>query len=291
MSNVEVSQNVTRKSASNLAMAFVLLPEEKKQAMCALYAFCREVDDVADEETTPIDDRRQALLRWRNDIRKACQGGEPEMAVNQELQPFIEKFKLPCELFEALIDGMEMDLEGTYYETWDDLAKYCYHVASVVGLLSIEIFEYTHPATKHYGYQIGQALQLTNILRDIRPDAENKRIYVPRELMHKHDVSEEDLYEFKDSQGVRDMARELAERATFHYRESSKCIHPDDRKALVASEMMGAVYWRILKQIEKSQFNVLRPRKFKLSKSQKLWLVARSFGRHWFNAKTSDYAI
>jgi phytoene synthase len=291
MSKVKVSQNVTKKSASNLAMAFVLLPKEKKDAMCALYAFCREVDDVADEESVPVEDRRRELARWREDIRKACHGGTPDLPVNIELQPFIERFKLPCELFEALIDGMEMDLEGTYYETWDDLAKYCYHVASVVGLLSIEIFEYTHPATKHYGYQIGQALQLTNILRDIRQDAKNKRIYVPRTLMEKHGVTEEDLYQFRDSQNVRDMARELAERARYHYAESSKCIHPDDRQSLVASEMMGAVYWRILLKIEKSGYNVMRPSKFKLSKTGKLWLVARSFVRHWLHAKRSDYAF
>ena len=291
MSNVKVSQDVTKKSASNLAMAFVLLPKEKKDAMCALYAFCREVDDVADEESIPAEERRRELTRWREDIRKACHGGNPEIPVNRELQPIIERFKLPCELFEALIDGMEMDLEGTYYETWDDLAKYCYHVASVVGLLSIEIFEYTHPATQHYGYQIGQALQLTNILRDIRQDAENKRIYVPRALMDKHQVTEDDLYQFRDSQQVRNMARELAEKARFHYAECRKCIHPDDRRSLVASEMMGAVYWRILLQIEKSGYDVLRPRKFKLTKPSKLWLVARSFARHWLNAKRSDYAF
>jgi phytoene/squalene synthetase len=109
--------------------------------------------------------------------------------------------------------------------------------------------------------------------------------------MEKHGVNEEDLYQFRDSQNVRDMARELAEKARYHYAESSKCIHPDDRQSLVASEMMGAVYWRILLQIEKSGYNVMRISKFKLSRPSKLWLMARSFVRHWLHAKRSDYAF
>ena len=137
---MQQSQTITRKSASNLALAFVLLPKAKRAGMSALYAFCREVDDVADDETLPEEERRARLALWRADIARACCGGAPEFVVNQELQSFIRQHRLPFELFDELIRGVEMDLDIKRYETYDQLEQYCYRVASVVGLLSIEIF-------------------------------------------------------------------------------------------------------------------------------------------------------
>ena len=135
------STSITRKSASNLALAFVLLPKAKRDGMTALYAFCREVDDVADEETVPVETRRTQLAAWREDILRACSGGSPAFTVNRELQPIIAAYKLPFALFDELIRGVEMDLDIKRYETFEQLEHYCYRVASVVGLLSIEIFE------------------------------------------------------------------------------------------------------------------------------------------------------
>ena len=173
---MEVSQAITRKSASNLALAFILLPREKRGEMAALYAFCREIDDVADEDTVPVEIRRAKLQAWREDAAKACHGGEPQFAVNRELQAVIQRRKLPFHLFDELLQGVEMDLDINRYESLAELEQYCYRVASVVGLLSIEIFEYSNAACRDYAVYLGKALQLTNILRDVRTDATRGRI-------------------------------------------------------------------------------------------------------------------
>src|SRR2546428_1704301 len=143
---MEESRSITRKSASNLALAFVLLPKAKREGMTALYAFCREVDDVADDETVPVEPRRARLAAWRADIARACSGQRPEFPLNREIQPVIASHRLPFQLFDELIRGVEMDLDIKRYETFEELEQYCYRVASVVGLLSIEIFGYRNPA-------------------------------------------------------------------------------------------------------------------------------------------------
>ena len=144
------SRAITRKSASNLALAFVLLPRAKRDAMSALYAFCREVDDVADDESVPVEKRRAQLADWRADVRRACENERPQFAVNRELQPVIARYRLSFALFDELIKGCEMDLDIKRYENFERLELYCYRVASVVGLLSIEIFGYQNPACRDY---------------------------------------------------------------------------------------------------------------------------------------------
>src|ERR1051326_68776 len=155
------SQTITRRSASNLALAFVLLPQAKRAGMSALYAFCREVDDVADDEALPVEERRAQLALWRRDLARACSEETPQFRVNQELQPFIRQHRLSYELFEELIRGVEMDLDINRYETYADLEQYCYRAPSVGGLLSIEIFGYQTPACREYANYLGKALQLT----------------------------------------------------------------------------------------------------------------------------------
>ena len=145
------SRALTRKSASNLALAFVLLPREKRDAMSALYAFCRAVDDVADEDSVPVEKRREQLAAWREDIRRTCENKTPEFVLNQEFQPVIQRFQLPFSLLDELINGCEMDLEVQRHADYGSLELYCYRVASVVGLLSIEVFGYQNPACHDYG--------------------------------------------------------------------------------------------------------------------------------------------
>src|SRR5512142_1687688 len=186
---MEVSRSITRKSASNLALAFVLLPKAKRDGMSALYAFCREVDDVADDESRPVEERRQTLAAWRADIARACANEQPHYPVNQELRPFILRHRLAFEYFDELIRGVEMDLDIKRYENYADLELYCYRVASVVGLLSIEIFGYTTPACRDYAIYLGKALQLTNILRDVRNDAERDRVYLPLSELARFDIT------------------------------------------------------------------------------------------------------
>ena len=270
------SQEITKKSASNLALAFILLPKEKREAMAALYAFCREVDDVADEEDEPVEIRRERLQEWREDIRTACAGGDPKFPVNREIKPVAARFGLPVELFEELIRGCEMDLDTKRYQTFEDLELYCYRVASVVGLLSIEIFGYTNPACKDYAVYLGKALQFTNILRDVKTDAELGRIYLPLKELERFDVRPEELLNFEYSDRYRRLAESVAERAREFYRKANEALPAEDRKAMGSAELMGSVYWRLLGKLDGRGFNVFGPKLTRLTKLQKIGLILRT---------------
>ena len=285
------SEQITKKSASNLALAFVLLPRERREAMASLYAFCREVDDVADEDSIPVGQRQAELDRWRVDIAEACSDGRPDFPVNRELQPYIREYQMPLDLFEELIRGMEMDLSITRYHTLEDLEKYCYRVASVVGLLSIRIFGYKNEACKDYAYHLGLALQLTNILRDVRIDAERGRIYLPLDVMKKHGVSEADILEGRYTQNYVALAREIADRAADHYRKARELLPREDRRSMVAAELMGAVYWRLLKKVEANNFNVFGPQTTRLSKPHKIFLILRTWLRILSGLMTPNYGV
>ena len=283
------SRAITRKSASNLALAFVLLPKEKRDAMSALYAFCREVDDVADNETIPAENRRAQLAEWRDDVKRACENQSPRFPVNQELQPVIQKFSLRFELFDDLLKGCEMDLTRNRYEDFDALEKYCYHVASVVGLLSIEIFAYKNPATRDYAIYLGKALQLTNILRDVKNDAARGRIYLPLDELQQFNVGESEILDSRYSENYFSLAQSVAARAKNFYALARKILPPEDRKSMVAAELMGSVYWQLLLKLERNQFNVFVAKSVKLSKPQKLTLIFQSWLRFVFGATTSNY--
>jgi phytoene synthase len=283
------SRAITRKSASNLAPAFILLPREKRDAMSALYAFCREVDDVADDESAPTEERRAQLSEWRADIRRACENGSPQFPVNQELQPVVRQFSLPFALFDELIKGCEMDLEKKRCENYEQLELYCHRVASVVGLLSIEIFGYKNPAARDYAVCLGQALQLTNILRDVKTDAARGRIYLPQSELEKFNVRENEILAGKFSANYRALAGSVAGRAKDFYRLARETLPPEDRKAMVAAELMGSVYWQLLKKLEANQFNVFGENPVRLRKPQKLALIFRAWLRFVSNSKTPNY--
>jgi phytoene synthase len=283
------SRAITRKSASNLALAFILLPREKRDAMSALYAFCREVDDVADDESVPAEKRRAQLAEWRNDIQRACENGSPKFSVNQELQPVIQNFSLRFELFDALIKGCEMDLEIKRYENFEQLDLYCYRVASAVGLLSIEIFGYKNPAARDYAIYLGKALQLTNILRDVKTDAARGRIYLPLAELKKSGVGEKDILQASYSENFRALAENVATRAEDFYALAQKTLPPEDRKSMVAAELMGAVYWRLLQKLERQQFNVFGPQPVRISRPQKLLLIFRAWLHFVSGSKTANY--
>ncbi|HUC84356.1 MAG TPA: presqualene diphosphate synthase HpnD [Candidatus Acidoferrales bacterium] len=289
--NLQHSRALTKKSASNLALAFILLPREKRDAMAALYAFCRAVDDVADEDFAPVEIRRRELAAWREDVRRACENGDPQFMLNREFQPVIDQFRLPFALFDELLNGCEMDLEKLRYETFAELDLYCYRVASVVGLLSIEIFGYHSPASRDYAVYLGKALQLTNILRDVKNDAARGRIYLPRIEMQKFRVCESEILEGGYSERYAALAASIAEHARGYYRLAHDTLPTADRKAMVAAELMGSVYWRLLLKLERGKFNVFGPRPLKLGKSHKLALIARSWLRHTLGATSPNYGI
>lgn len=277
---MQESRNITKKSASNLALAFILLPKAKRDGMSALYAFCREVDDVADEESVPVAERRTQLAAWREDVRRACEGGAPQFAVNRELQTVIRAHPgLNFALFDDLIRGVEMDLDIQRYRTHAELEQYCYRVASVVGLLSIEIFGYTNPRTREYAVHLGQALQLTNILRDVKTDAERGRIYLPLEELARFRVTEEEILRGEYSPRFRELAVSVAARAKNFYRLARETLPREDRRAMAAAELMGSVYWRLLEKLEAREFNVFGPEPTRVSKPQKILLIIRTWLR------------
>ena len=289
--NLQHSRALTKKSASNLAPAFLLLPRAKRDAMAALYAFCRAVDDVADEDAAPVATRRRQLADWRQDIRRACENREPQFVLNQEFQPVIQQFRLPFALFDELIQGCEMDLEKSRYETFVDLELYCHRVASVVGLLSIEIFGYQHPACRDYAVHLGKALQLTNILRDVKNDAARGRIYLPQSELQKYRVSEASILASQYSESYFALAASVAERARGYYRLAGETLPPEDRKNMIAAELMGTVYWHLLQRLERGNYNVFGPKPPKLSKPHKLALVVHSWLRHVLGMNSRSYGM
>jgi phytoene synthase len=284
------SRTVTRKSASNLALAFVLLPKPKRHAMTALYAFCREVDDVADEEAMALETRRASLAAWREDVRLACEGGAPKFPVNRELQPVISEYRLPFKYFDELIQGVEMDLDIKRYNTCEELELYCYRVASVVGLLSVEIFGYQNQQCRQYAIALGKALQLTNILRDVRGDAERGRIYLPLSELKRHNVSPDEILRLEYSERFERLAAGVASQAKNFYAEAARTLPPEDRRSMVAAELMGSVYWRLLQEVERRRFNVLKGRPVRLSRLRKLVLIWDAWRRLAIGAATPNYA-
>jgi len=277
---MQESRNITQKSASNLALAFVLLPKDKRDGMSALYAFCREVDDVADEESVPVEERRQQLGAWREDIRRACANRDPEFAVNRELRAILRRHPgLTFELFDDLIRGVEMDLDIKRYPTHGELEQYCYRVASVVGLLSIEIFGYTNPRAREYAIHLGKALQLTNILRDVKTDAERGRIYLPLEELARFRVTEAEILQGEYSPRFRELAASMAARAKHFYRLARESLPIEDRRSMAAAELMGSVYWRLLEKLEAQEFNVFGHELTRVSKGQKILLILRTWLR------------
>jgi phytoene synthase len=287
---MQESRTITRKSASNLALAFILLPKAKRDAMSGLYAFCREVDDVADNESLPVPKRREQLAAWRADVRRACGVETPQFPVNRELQPVIRQYHLPFELFDALLQGVEMDLDIKRYEDYEQLVEsYCYRVASVVGLLSIEIFGYRDPACRAYAIHLGKALQLTNILRDVRSDAQRGRIYLPLSELARFKVPPEEILRLEYSPRFFELANSVAQRAHHFYRLARETLPAADRRSMVAAELMGSVYWGLLRKLEGQRFDVFGPELTRLSKGQKALLILRSWWRFVSGATSPNY--
>ena len=286
---MQESRAITRKSASNLALAFILLPRHKRDAMSALYAFCREVDDVADEDSAPAEQRREQLAAWRADIKRACENQLPQFRVNRELQPVIQIFSLPFQFFDELIKGCEMDLDTHRYENYEQLELYCYRVASVVGLLSIEIFGHKQYLTRDYAISLGKALQFTNILRDVKTDAARGRIYLPLSELKKFNVPESDILQGRYSENYRALAESVAARAKIFYSAAQKSLPAEDRKSMAAAELMASVYWQLLEKLERAHFNVFGPQPVGLSKPQKLALIFQSWLRFTFGTATGNY--
>ena len=250
---------LTRKSRSNFFYAFLLLPRAQREAIFAVYAFCRIVDDAVDEGADRSVQRAE-LARWREEIARVWGAGEPEHPAAQRLREAVRQFPIPREALEEIIAGVEMDLDTTRYETFKDLYPYCYRVASAVGLCSIAIFGYTDPRAQDYAINLGVALQLTNILRDVQVDAHLGRVYLPQEDLRRFGVSPDELRAGRYSTAFEALMAFEAARAREYYARAWRGLPPADRRSLFAAEIMGRTYFALLQAIEARGFDVFGER-------------------------------
>ena len=241
--------------------SFLVLPAEKRRAIVAVWDFCRAVDDAVDEAPEGTSEAQVAV--WRAELARCFDGGQPVTPQGRALQPLIPAFNLPRSAFEALIEGVEMDLHNSRYATFDDLYQYCIRVASAVGLMCVEIFGCKDPGSKQYAIDLGVALQLTNILRDVPGDLEKGRVYIPLEDFARFGCREGDLgaEAIHAGHGVRSAAvKKLlafqAQRAREYYRRADAALPRPDARRLVAARIMGAIYRGILKRIEAADYDV-----------------------------------
>ena len=279
MSLAGLSSQVTRKSRSNFFFAFLALPRHRRDALYAVYAFCRTVDDIADLGSDPAV-QRAGLARWRADIARCYEGGAVEHPLARQLAVAVQDFGLPRAALEAIIDGCEMDLTHATYETADDLDPYCYRVASAVGLCCIEIFGYTDLRARQYAVSLGMALQLTNIIRDVGADARNGRVYIPQADLRRFGVASEDLRAGRYGDAFVALMAHQAARARAFYADARAAFPSVDARALVPAEIMGRIYYALLEEIEARRFRVFDarvtlPARRKAAIALRCWAAAR----------------
>jgi len=270
----EYCQQRASQSGSSFYYSFLFLPPEKRRAITALYAFCREVDDVVDECHDP-QLASTKLLWWRQEIARLYEG-RPEHPVMQALQPLLTQFNLPQEQLLEIVDGMEMDLQQSRYLDFKALSLYCYRVASVVGLLAAEIFGYTDRHTQKYAHDLGMAFQLTNIIRDVGEDARRGRIYLPIDELQQFNVKAADILNARYSDDFRRLMEFQIERAERYYEQAMAQLPAADRRAQRPGLVMAAIYRTLLDEIRRDGCRVLTQRT-SLTPIRKLWLAVRTW--------------
>ncbi|MCS0633746.1 presqualene diphosphate synthase HpnD [Telluria mixta] len=276
MSPDEYCQQKTAQSGSSFYYSFLFLPPERRRAITALYAFCREVDDTVDDATDQSVARIK-LAWWRNEVAQMY-GGTPTHPVMLALKPHIQPYDLKQEHLQAIIDGMEMDLDQSRYLDYPNLKKYCWHVAGVVGILSASIFGITNPQTLKYAETLGLAFQLTNIIRDVGEDARKGRIYLPVNELQQFNVTAADLLNARHSEKFEALMKFQAERAQKLYDDAFALLPKEDRRAQRPGLMMAAIYRTLLDEIERDGFHVLT-QKISLTPLRKLWLAWKTYVR------------
>ncbi len=271
MSTVEhLIPNLTENRRSNFYYSFLILPKPKREAIETIYTFCRVTDDIVDEGTD--DGQKHArLLHWTDELKRSLYGVSSYSLLNR-LASIIHRFRIPVEHFYELIKGMEMDLSQTRYGTFAELERYCYRVASTVGLISAEVFGYTNEKTRDYAVNLGIALQLTNILRDIKQDAKRGRIYLPLEDLHRFGYTEEELFAGVYNERFIELMKFECQRAHEYYRRAKRSLAEEDKILFTAARTMGNIYYLLLRRIERARYDVFSKR-IRLSSPLKL-LVA-----------------
>ena len=276
-------QRIAKSQAKNFYYAFRTLPSERRRAIYAVYAFCRYCDDVADDDLPP-EEKRRLLAETRDRLHN------PRLAADDPvfmaLEGAISDFDIPRSYLEDIIRGVEMDLEVSRFETFEDLREYCYLVASAVGLICIEIFGYEDPVAKEYAVDFGIAMQLTNIIRDIREDAERDRIYIPLEDITRFGYSERELMESRNNENFRSLMDFQATRARMYFDSGERLLPLLSRESRACAGVLHQLYSRILDRIESTGYDVFE-RRIGLSVSEKLLLVAKL----WAGSMTPNLAF
>ncbi|MBS4028156.1 MAG: presqualene diphosphate synthase HpnD [Ignavibacteriales bacterium] len=278
---LSLAADITRESNSSFTVSFPLLPKEQREALNTVYAFCRRTDDIVDEITDP--GLRVVLLKkWREELGLALHGNSEYVLLNQ-LHVVAKKFKIPVGYFYELIEGVEMDLSKTRYETFDELKEYCKHVASSVGLMCVGIFGARNEKTKEYAANLGIAMQLTNIIRDVKEDAKQGRIYLPLEDLQRFNYSEKELLNNIYNENFISLMKFETQRAQEFYEQVKHSIPKEDKRTMFAAKIMERVYFHTLIRIKKFRYNVFE-RKYSLPKylrvliAMKYWVKLRLFG-------------
>lgn len=278
MTPQQYCQQKTANSGSSFYYSFFFLPKQKREAMTALYAFCREVDDIADE-CTELQVAQVKLSWWRSEIENLYLG-KPIHPVSKALLPHVKTYHLESKLFLEIIDGMEMDLNFNRYEDFSQLQLYCYRVASVVGELSARIFEFTNPKTVQYAHDLGMAFQLTNIIRDVGEDARRNRIYLPLDEFAKFGVSEDDILYSRESAAVKQLLEFQIERAQSFYDRALNELPAEDHKNQRVGLMMTAIYRTLLQEIQADGAEKVMNSRISLGALRKFMLAFKAWLRN-----------
>ena len=270
----EYCQQKAAASGSSFYYSFLFLPPEKRRAITALYAFCREVDDIADE-VSDVGIARTKLAWWRTEVANLF-AGHPQHPVTKALAPFVSMYGLDAARMNEIIDGMEMDLAYHRYPDFESLKVYCHRVAGVVGQLSASIFGYANPSTLEYAEALGIAFQLTNIIRDVGEDARRDRVYLPQDELARFGLTAEDLLARQGGEPFRRLMEFQAERAQAHYDLAYSRLAPEDRGNQRAGLIMSAIYLTLLDEIRRDGFKVL-DRRVALTPLRKLWIASKTW--------------
>ena len=260
--------------ATSFYYSFLALPADKRHAIVSVWDFCRAVDDAVDEPGEM--DPAAALAGWRDEVARLYAGQTPATPQGAGIAPCIAKFALPRSGFEDLIDGVAMDLQRSRYETFDELRQYCLRVASAVGLICVEIFGYRDVHTRDYAIDLGIALQLTNIIRDVAPDLERGRLYIPMEDLRRFACTEDDLRAGAVTDNLRRLFAFQVDRARRFYAKADAALPRHDERRLVAARIMGAIYFEVLRSIERAQYDVFRQR-VRVSRPRQAMIAARTW--------------
>jgi phytoene synthase len=276
---------ITRESRSNLALAFLSLGRERRRDITTFYAFCRVIDDIADAVDLSGEEKKRQLDLWRESL-PGPRPGEPVLA--PEIRRLINKYSLGVEMLEEIIAGVQMDLANVRYATFAELRVYCYRVASAVGLVSIEIFGYRNPACKEYAVQLGLALQMTNIIRDVEKDLRQGRIYLPQEDLARFNYSETELQDRQYDERFIQLMNFEAQRAEDFFARAAALLPPEDRQSMVAAEIMAAVYHALLRRMQADQFRVFEE-EYRLTKLEKAGHIAAQLAKYFLNLRTATF--